>query len=543
MATSIYEGQIPQRPQGQSTCIHHKGRQLDLYCKTCEVPACIKCMSSTHAGHLLWELNQLTSEKKQDIRSFISKTENVDLVEIDEFINSVDNSLKENINCFEQLSEQLNTQTAKLKGELDLLVVHTLSLYQQMEEDNAKLLHTYKQDLEMYSEQLKQKVEECKELLQLGTDIQIYDKDFDENSSVSLPVTPTLAIASFTPNSDPQRYLEQALGEMETLYGCQSHGRPGGDLTVRSHGKDGPPARRQTSDIDRGTDGTEEEICNQGYNLLPQTKILKKWRSPCLISSICPTTDGRAWTCFIYSNTLPLLDRKGKVVEKVKHDTMISDISLSPTKNTLWACDKCNILELESGRLQTRFSTNAEPLSICITASEHVIIGMHNKISKFTTSGELVQTTAETEEQFVTRPCRMSECPVTHNIAVVNHRREVVIMDNDLQKLLVYTGGIPDVFTPTKRDRSFKPLDVVYDGMGNLVIGDYNNQCLLLISGRGQFIRIIHTDDYWSQALGIGTHGVLWSVFRSDNVKLLQYNDMYKEDDDEYKEAKKCVLS
>ncbi|XP_069106217.1 E3 ubiquitin-protein ligase TRIM71-like [Argopecten irradians] len=528
MATSVCKGQIPQRSPGQSTCIHHKERQLDLYCKTCEVPACIKCISSSHAGHLLCELSEFTSEKKQDIRSFIDKTENVDLVEIDEYINSVDNALKENINCFEKLSGQLKTQTAKIKEELDLLVSQTLSLYQQMEEDNAKLLHTYKQDLEMYSELLKQKVEECKELLQLGSDIQIYDTDYDVTSSVSLPVTPKLAIASFTPNSDPQRYLEQALGDMETLYECQSHGRPGGDLTVRSHGEDGPSAHR-------GTDVTEEEMCNRGYNLLPQTKILEKWRSPCLISSICPTTDGRAWTCSIYSNTLTLLDRKGKVVEKVKHDTKISDISLSPTTNTLWACGKCNILELESGRLQTRFSTNDEPLSICITASEHVIIGTDNKISKFTTSGELVQTTVETEGRFVTCPLRMSECPVTHNIAVVNDGCDVVITDNDLQKLVVYTVDIPD--------EQFYPDDVVYDSTGNLVIGDRYKNRLVLISGRGQFIRIIHKDDHYTWAVGIDRHGVLWSVFGLNKVKLLQYNDMYKEDDDEYQEDKKCVMS
>ncbi|XP_069106924.1 E3 ubiquitin-protein ligase TRIM71-like [Argopecten irradians] len=542
MATSVCKGQIPQRSPGQSTCIHHKERQLDLYCKTCEVPACIKCISSSHAGHLLCELSEFTSEKKQDIRSFIDKTENVDLVEIDdEYINSVDNALKENINCFEKLSGQLKTQTAKIKEELDLLVSQTLSLNQQMEEDNAKLLHTYKQDLEMYSDQLKQKVEECKESLQRGSDIQIYDKDFDENSSVPLPVTPTLAIASFTPNSDPQRYLEQALGDMKTLYKCQSHGRPGGDLTVGSHEEEGLSTHRQTSDIDRGTDGTEEEMCNRRYHLLPQTKILEKWRSPCDISNICPTTDGRAWTCYIYSNTLTLLDRKGKVVEKVKHDTKINDISLSPITNTLWACSKCNILELESGRLQTRFSTNAEPLSICITASEHVIIGTDNKISKFTTSGDLVQSTAKTEE-FVNSPWRMSECPVTHNIAVVNHWRDVVIMDSDLQKLFLYTGDIPDVYTPTQRDRSFHPMDVVYDSTGNIVIGECNNKRLLLINGRGQFIRIIHKDDHYTWAVGIDRHGVLWSVFGLNKVKLLQYNDMYKEDDDMYKEDK-CVMS
>ncbi|XP_069106686.1 uncharacterized protein [Argopecten irradians] len=530
MATSLYKCQNPQQPHGQSTCNHHKGRQLVLYCKTCEEPVCTKCLSSIHTGHLFCELSELTSEKKQDIRNFIDKTENVDLVEIDEFINCVDNSLKENISCFEKLSEQLNTQTAKLKEKLDLLVTQTLSLYQQMEEDNAKLLHTYKQDLEMYSDQLKQKVEDCKNLLQRGSDIEIYDTDCDVTSSVSLPLKPTLAFASLTPNSNPQRYLEQALGEIEILYKCQSHGRPGCDLTIGSHKEEGTSAHQQTSDIDAGTDATKEEICNRGYHLPPQTKILEKWRSPCSIDSICPTTDGRAWT--MYLNTLTLLDRKGKVVQKVKHNTRISNISLSPITNTLWACGKCNILELESGRLQTRFSTNAESLSICITASEHVIIGMYSKISKFTTRGQLVQTTVATEEQFVNWPLSISECPVTHNIAVVNRWSDVVIMDNALQKLFVYTGEITGVYSPTTGGKSFDPVDAVYDKIGILVMGDNKTECFLLINGRGQFIRIIHTNDHKAWAIGIDIEGVLWSVFQRNDVKLLQYNDIYQTEGD-----------
>ncbi|XP_069106943.1 uncharacterized protein [Argopecten irradians] len=497
MTTFLPEGQSPERPRGQTTCVHHRGRQLEFYCRQCEGPVCGKCVTSLHYCHPICELSEHISHRKRELQIFIDKTENDDLAEIDEYIKSADKSFQENDSNFDELYEHL--------------------------------LESYNYGMKMYSEYLRQKVNECKILLQRGSDIEICDTDCDD-LSVILPEAPTLNADSVSLNRDP--------------HGCLNEYRTssGHDIDIESLEVEiGPSPRQQTSDSEVKTSPSqqqsiEEKVVRPGYTLLPRTKILEEWKSPCAISSIRPTTHGLAWICYLVRNELTLHDRKGTIVNKVKYNTKIEDISLSPTTNTLWACDEHkNILKLKSGQLQTRFSTNAFPLSICITASEHVIIGMENKISKFTTSGELVQTT---EGRFVTRPWRISECPVSHNIAVANkmYGCNAVILDSDLEKLFVYTGEIPDVYATRPTKCSFQPAFVVYDSMGNLVIGDRYNNRLLLVSGRGQFIRIIHTDDHWSQDVGIDRQGVLWSAFALDYVKLLQYNDMYQEDNDMYQE-------
>ncbi|XP_021367315.1 uncharacterized protein LOC110459407 [Mizuhopecten yessoensis] len=537
MATSLYKAQIPFRIKGQITCTHHKGRQLDLYCEECQVPVCIKCVSTVHKSHPLCDLSENTHQTKQDIQSFIDKTEKVDLVQIDQYITSTDKQLKDNSTIFDKLSKQLKIQTNKLKEDLDMLTAQTLSLYKQMEEDNTKLLQTYKQDLESYNTQLKHQVQECKIALQRGSDIQIYDTGCEIQSPVTLPVKPALSTASFSPNKNPQGHLEQALGEVITSgqgqdQALRSHER----RSVASSARQRPSLSQQRSERKERTLSIQQiskgrkQVKSPVYTLLPQTKVLGEWTSRCLIHSVCPTTDGQMWTSHHDSNTLILLHSNGRVIQEVKHNTDIMDTSLSSTTNTLWVCDKeNNITELVSGRLVHRFSTREKPQCICITANNHAIVGMVKHISKFTTKGKLVcfSVATGTGVPLVCTPYRISKCPVTHNVAVAdldgtyNGGRGipyVIVMDTDFKKLFVYRGEV------TRACRLFIPYDVVYDSVGNLVIANGINNRILLISGRGEFLSIIHTTASCIRAVGVDTGDVLWAVSGINNVKLLQYS-------------------
>ncbi|XP_021350859.1 uncharacterized protein LOC110448762 [Mizuhopecten yessoensis] len=529
MATPI--SQIPLRIKGQTTCIHHKGRQLEMYCEKCQEPVCLKCLSSIHKIHQVCELSEITPQKEPDIKNFIDRTEKNDLVQIGKYITTTNILLKDNTSTFEKLSQKLKMQTDKLKQELVRLTAQTLSLYHKMEEDNTKLIKKYKQDLEMYEKQLKQQIQECKAALQSGSHLQIYDTYCEIHSLThSLPVTPVLGTANFTPNESPQDHLEKALGKVITLGQCQT--LTDQDRSVSTSDDLGQPSTQQQRS------GTKVKKAVTTYKLLPQTKVVEEWESPCYIRSICPTTDGQVWTKD--SNKLTLLDRNGKVIQKVEHHVWINDISLSPTTQTLWVCDyNNNIMELVSGRLTHRFSTKEEPWCICITASNHVIVGMTKHISKFTTDGKMVCTTMAkgTGKPLVCTPNRISECPINHNVAVTDFSSEsdsgdgkghVVVMDTDFKQVFVYRGDLPSTYRPTTQTggKQFSPWGVVYDSVGNLIIGDRNNYRVLLISGSGEFLRVIHTDTGSTPAVGIDREDVLWARFGVLNVKLLQYRSM-----------------
>ncbi|XP_021376435.1 tripartite motif-containing protein 2-like [Mizuhopecten yessoensis] len=535
MATPI--SQIPLRIKGQTTCIHHKGRQLEFYCEKCQELVCPKCLSSIHKAHPVSELSEITPQKEPDIKNFIDRTEKNDLVQIGKYITTTDTLLKDNTSTFEKLSQKLKMQTDKLKQKLDMLTAQTLSLYHKMEEDNTKLIKKYKQDLEMYEKQLKQQIQECKAALQRSSHIQIYDTYCEIHSpTYSLPVKPVLGTANFTPNESPQDNLKKALGKVITS--GQGQTLTDQDRSVSTSDDLGQPSTQQQ----RSETKVKKAVTT--CKLLPQTKVVEELGSPCYIDSTCPTTDGQVWTSFWNSRTLTLLDRKGIAIQEVNHNAGIYDISLSPTTHTLWVCDRDNhIMELVSGRLTQRFSTKKVPSCICVTASNHVIVGMTKHISKFTTDGKMVCTTMVkgTGKPLVCTPDRISECPVTHNVPVTDFNSEsdggdgnkhVVVMDTDFKELFVYRGAIPSTYRPTPQTGGipFYPRGVEYDSVGNLIIGDGNNKRVLLISGGGEFLRVIYTDTVSTWAVGIDREDVLWAVFGSmflgKKVKLLQYSSV-----------------
>ncbi|XP_033730081.1 E3 ubiquitin-protein ligase TRIM71-like [Pecten maximus] len=523
---------IPIRTKGRTTCVHHKGKQLELYCEKCQELTCLKCLSSIHKSHPVCELSEITPQKKLDIINFIDRTEQNDQVQIGKYITSTDTLLNENDSTFEKLSHQLRMQTDNLKQDLDMLTAETLSLYQKMKEDNSKLIQKYKQDLEMYDKQLKQQIQECKTALQQGSDLNIYDTRCEIDSQIHFPVKPVLGNVSFTPNKNPQGHLKLALGK----------------VIISGQGQTSTDQDRSVSTSDgQGQSSTQQQSGHKGkkavtrYKLLSETKVVEEWECPCYINSICPTTDDQAWTSDYYGETLTLLDRnsKGTVIQEVTHKAVVKDISLSPTTNRLWVCDpENNILELVSGQLTHRFRTKKKPECLCVTASNHVIVGMAKHISKFTTQGQMVLTTmaVRTRKPLVCTPWRITECPVTHNVAVIDFsdkddggdgNKHVVVMDTNLQELFVYRGDIPSTYkTLQTGGKPFYPRSVVYDSVGNLIIGDYSNNRVLLLSGGGEFLRIIHTDTDLTWAVGVDRKDVLWAVFGGDNVKLLQHSSM-----------------
>ncbi|XP_021358190.1 uncharacterized protein LOC110453538 [Mizuhopecten yessoensis] len=375
MATPQYKGQLPSRIKGQTTCMYHKDRKLDIYCEECQELACIKCLSTVHKKHPLCDLSEITPKKNQEIQNFIDKTENADLVQIDQYITDTDTHLKDNASNFEKLSQQLKKQTMKIIQDLCQLSAQTTCLYQQMEEDNTKLLQTYKHDLEMYSIQLKQQVQECKIALQRGTDIQIYDAGFEIHSPVTLPVKPTLGTASFTSNQNPKGHIEQALGKVDTSNKGQGQVSVCPDQSFSGHGHSSTQKsseRKVRRPSSQQSSGEREDVSSPVYTLLSQTKVLEEWQSP-------------------YFN-------------------------------------------------------------------------------------------------------------------------ELFIYDGEVSK---------------SENEPFKSLDVVYDSVGNLVIRDYYKKRVLLISGCGEFLRIIHTDDYYiTQAVRVDREDVLWAVFGYREFKLLQYSSM-----------------
>ncbi|XP_069103224.1 uncharacterized protein [Argopecten irradians] len=512
---------IPIRMKGETTCLHHKGRKLELYCEQCNELVCLKCVSANHKGHIFCELSEITSQKKLEIRNFIDSTEENELVQIRNSIDSAVSLLEDNDKIFDRISDQLMTQTEKLKQDLDMLTADTLTLYQNTKEDNTKLIQQYKHELELYEHQLTQMMQECKSTLQQGIHIDIYDTECELNFGIRIPVKPVLAALSFTPNETPLTHLELALGACESDDSGQDH-------TLAAEVQADPSPDEQGASFTQQRTENKEENEDIRETPLTEARVLNWWGTPYGIRAISPTTRDQAWTrC---ENILTLMDGKGKMMQEVIHTANIIDISLSPTTNRLWACDtRNNILELKSGKLTQQFQTKKKAECICVAAYNDILIGMSKHICRYTVTGHMILITKTTDKRkpLVCSPCRIAECPITNNIAVIDHsykhdggdgKRHVVILDSHFRELVVYRGDSPTANVGGE----FYPNDIVYDTQGNIIIADRNSGETLLLSGNGVPLRTLNTGGV--TAVGVGRPGILWTVIDSYNVELLQYN-------------------
>ncbi|XP_069103145.1 tripartite motif-containing protein 2-like [Argopecten irradians] len=272
----------------------------------------------------------------------------------------------------------------------------------------------------------------------------------------------------------------------------------------------------------------KEKTTETSYKLLSETKSIGEWSSSCGVVAVCPTSDGKVWTRN-YTNRLALLDRNDKVIKKTTHKADIRDMSLSPSTQRPWICDKDNnVMEMISGpfdlftRLGLRFKTKDRAECIVPSAGNYVIIGMARNIAKFTIKRQVLQksTDIKGEKPLICSPRKITEFPVTQNVAVVDYnikrdvgdnKKRVVAMDKDFRELFVYNGSVPGELTVKRGRKTFIPQGLVYDRQGNLIIGDKYATAILLLNGGGDFLRIIHLDTDWLWDIGLDKQDVLWS--------------------------------
>ncbi|XP_021350193.1 uncharacterized protein LOC110448337 [Mizuhopecten yessoensis] len=289
------------------------------------------------------------------------------------------------------------------------------------------------------------------------------------------------------------------------------------------------------------------------YKRIPKTQIVSAFRSPCPITGISPDREGGAWICDYASKNVRYIDHNGEVKVIIGYGVNIKDVDVSPTTQNLWACshEDHSIMECTEETPSIRFQTDYRPYSVCVTLDEQVIVGMEKRVTKYSTNGKILLSTSASSSlsclplfcrparfkgSCVCTPHRISECHMTRNFAVVdldwsddggNDRPYVLVMNKNFQELFRYHGNTPRDVTVRGETNSFYPCDARYDSDGCLVIGDTDNRCIHLLTGHGQYLRLIHTDRVFPRALGLNEHNVLWSVFGvlgEGDVKLMLYN-------------------
>ncbi|XP_033730624.1 uncharacterized protein LOC117320002 [Pecten maximus] len=517
LGRSIIKAQDPVRLKGHPKCQVHKQNDVLLLCRDCKMLICITCSISSHKEHIdsFQELTNIKTEQNQIIQDFLDETDNVKIPKLNQEILSSRIKISSRKPMYDKLRKNIIDNNNECKLEMDKITEEYITLCDKMEVADTDLIQTHITDLERRLDTLKELSSEYKQTLQTGTGVLKYDSVSEIRELDSdIPPTPNIDMAEFTPGIDRQSHLKQALGKLKIP---------------------ADPLR---------------------YTLPDSPTVMAQFSYTDYISSICPTSDGRAWLCDRDTDTVNLINNKGQVIHTIKHNSNIDNISLNPTTGRLWfSCrDERSICEVSFFTFlslftpATRFTIEDYPYSLCVTREGRVVVGTGGeqgyKVMIYTVDGQVLHTHI-VEGSGTGYVLSISQCSVTGNIAVVsgkhisgeytpdNYRRHISVYNPTLRPLVHYRGEgieargegmqVQKSVTPDK----FGPITVVYDSKGNIVIADRTRNTIELISGAGKYIKTLHTNKGWQWVVGIQKGDVLWSELELDTgelgLKLLKY--------------------
>ena len=95
----------------------------------------------------------------------------------------------------------------------------------------------------------------------------------------------------------------------------------------------------------------------------------------------------------------------------------------------------------------------------------------------------------------------------------------LVVVDNTGKVRFRYDGA------PARREKSFGPADTVTDALDQIIVTDFNNDCLHILDQNGQFLRCV--DDCGLEGpvgLSVDSERRLWvGSFKTGEIKVIEY--------------------
>ncbi|XP_069112203.1 uncharacterized protein [Argopecten irradians] len=515
-------GQIAFRPQGQITCVHHKGKTLELFCEKCRDVACTKCVTTVHKGHDMCDLCDITAVIIDDIREFVEETERSRLPKRQENIQNTTDELQQNSEYFVNLSKETKRQAERMKQEIDIMTAERLSFYQQMKEDNELLLTNYRRELERGDAELQDQLQVCKRLLQNASAITIYDaKDKVKNYGLQQVTKPALQTTSFEPTESIRGYLEKAFCEKETQRQTTSQASPSDSCQIyHSFGKYRPNVM------------TKQLLLSD--TLLSDVKILGHGKLGFVSASVCcHHTTKVACVCFSFPDKtiFNVFDTALTKQNEIRIDKETYRVCYARDTDNIWAADHVNncIVEIISGSPTVRLYMKDTPKCFSVTMDRHILVGTSGRVTKFSLRGNIIHSSknVKSEKCPLFHPYRISECPISQNVAILDKKSDdyksntrLVVLNKRLQQLYC-CSEVPSGLGQYK-GTSFRPGDIVFDMFGNIVVAEVTNRCIILLDGEGNFVKIIYTTQYPPKAIAVDSDNILW-VVNGYQIKRIQY--------------------
>ncbi|XP_022311816.2 uncharacterized protein LOC111117043 [Crassostrea virginica] len=491
-------------------CRDHTGQRCELNCKKCNTPVCVKCIASgPHKGH---DVEELTETHENKVRKIKSDTEELKAKIIPKYQNE-DQKIGNAIIKTKSKIEDLGKKSKKLRKlwhqEVDNIFDKIESMSQSLGEENLNALQGYHHKIRNLISEINTIVKQNEKLSISNNLLKVNKYHSKINEYQDFPEHTDLHFPFLDSNIDEGKELSIEIG--------------GYRVTLKEMSQP-----NLSTDVSRLTTGIGELMDKvRVIATIPTTRNY--------LDGIACVGEAEAWL-FGESETITRIDIHGAVKDTVTSTCLLGpyDISVTRGRELIYSdliSKTVNIVRDRKSKTLITPPRGWTPWRLSCTRSGDVLVHVFkesgpqrkNKIIRYQGQNIKEEICNDGQGNLIFKDggysLYMSE----------NNNGDVCVSDINADTVVVVdkTGRVRFRYdgTPARREKSFDPRGIVTDALSQIIVTDYNNNCLHILDQNGQFLSCV--DDCGLEkpvGLSVDSEGRLWvGLCDKGEIKVIEY--------------------
>ncbi|XP_056002566.1 E3 ubiquitin-protein ligase TRIM71-like [Ostrea edulis] len=486
-------------------CEIHPNERCEAHCKKCDVPVCLKCILGSHNGHRYEDMSDIFNKKKKDIEKETQEIDSTIIPQYEEKNEETENKLSIAVTKFDEMDKEKEKHRKFWHQEIDTIFNKLGSLLNAMKENHLAVLKSHQFKIKDRIPDMTQTVQQNKEILKSKNVSAVTKYKSKLGEYRKMPADIDVKLPSLKTKTVQGRELSLELEEYKaTLQQISLSGLA--DDVYKSSIRKLLDRARVIATIPTGVNPLYHVAC-VGVDEAWVSGEDKTIRRVDIHGSVRDTV---TTACKYWPNGIPVT-RQGELVY------------IDGPNRTV------NIVR--DGRTQTLITTPRgwKPAKLCCTKSGDILVSMfttdYSQTKVFRYQGHTMKQEIDRNEDG--EPIyKGGQYPL---YVVENNNGDIVASDVNADTVVVVdkSGRVRFRYdgTPARRKKSFDPRQIVTDSVSQIIVADYNNDCLHILDQNGQFLRCVDNCGLDGPVgLSVDSEGKLWvGSYHSGEVKVIQY--------------------
>ena len=448
-------------------CHIHQEYNAEKFCNNCSVPICIKCGEEKHDNHSTVAIGKKYMECEDELNDQVRNMETDILPTLVSNVEQLNKTLDLQEQRLQEVEKEVNEFRERLKTMMDERCDKIIDELRQKYKNQTSDIGVIISELEKQIKNTELLISICSEKVRGG------GLDLIEFSNVTPPTTDTLlsnisyTIPTFVPGQNMLNCITNLIGNLKWEDKEINLTKPSNPRI--------PDSEYLKPDID--------------------IKPLGSFRTDVSGNSVVPTGKDAAWVTSTNSDTMTMYDISGKIIRSVNVGAKVWDIAVNQSGDVIVSNTdkKVRLVTVDDAVNDLIDTAPYSPWGMCLNEKEEIVVcmvGDENHVAVYSPDGKKqvrkIVVKDDKGNQLLTHPYR-----VVMNgeyISVMNDGSIVMTCDEDGKVVWVYDGSQTEVW-------KLFATGMCVDKFRNLLISDWENNCVHYVDRDGGLIKILLTRD------------------------------------------------